>query len=47
MSAFATLKKKEQVMATNSQNIKTENEPDKEDTKPAEQPVSPDQPAAS
>jgi hypothetical protein len=37
MSVFAPFKKKEQSKVPNSQYIKTENEPDKEDTKPSEQ----------
>jgi hypothetical protein len=44
MSVFAPFKKKEQLKVHNSQYIKTENEPDKEDTKPSEQPANPDQP---
>jgi len=41
MSVFATFKKKEQSKVPNSQYIRTENEPDKEDTKPSEQPATP------
>ena len=41
MSVFATFKKKEQPKVLHSQYIKTENEPDKEDTKPSEQPAAP------
>lgn len=41
MSVFATFKNKEQSKVPNSQYIKTENEPDKEDTKPSEQPTTP------
>ena len=44
MSVFATFKKKEQFKVPNSQYIKTENEPNKEDTKPSEQSVNPAQP---
>jgi hypothetical protein len=43
MSVFATFKKKEHFKVPNSQYIKTENEPNKEDTKPSEEPVSPAQ----
>lgn len=41
MSVFATFKNKQQSKVPNSQYIKTENEPDKEDTKPSEQPATP------
>jgi len=47
MSVFATFKKKEHFKVPNSQYIKTENEPDKEDTKPSEQPVNPEQSEAN
>jgi hypothetical protein len=46
MSVFATFKKKEQFKVPNYQDIKAEDEPDKEDTKPSEQSVSPAQPEA-
>jgi hypothetical protein len=46
MSVFAAFKKKEQFKVPNSQYIRTENEQDKEDAKPSDQPVSPDQPDA-
>ena len=46
MSVFAPFKKKEHFKVPNSQFIKTENAPDKEDTKPSEAPVNPDQPEA-
>ncbi len=41
MSVFAPFKNKEQPKVPSSQYIKTENEPDKEDTKPSEQPTTP------
>lgn len=46
MSLFAPSKKQEQIKVPNSQYIKTENQSDDGDTKPAEQPVNPDQPEA-
>lgn len=46
MSVFATFKKKEHSKVPNSQYIKTENEPDKGDTKPSEQPANPAAPEA-
>jgi len=46
MSVFAAFKKKEHFNVPNSQNIKTENEPSKEDTKPSEVPVDSPQPEA-
>jgi len=46
MSVFATFKKKEHSKVPNSQYIMTENEPNKEDTKPSVEPVNPDQPEA-
>jgi len=46
MSLFATLKSKEQSKVPNSQYIKTENEPAKEDTTPETKPVNPTQPEA-
>lgn len=46
MSVFAPFKKKTQFKVPNSQYIKTENEPDKGDTKPEEKPVNPTQPEA-
>lgn len=41
MSVFATFKKKEQPKVPYSQYIKTENELDKEDTKPSEELTTP------
>ncbi len=41
MSVFAPFKKKEQSKVPYLQYIKTENEPDKEDTKLSEQPATP------
>jgi len=41
MSVFAPFKKEEQSKVPNSQYIKTENELNKEDTKPSERPASP------
>ena len=41
MSVFATFKNKQQSKVPNSQYIKTENEPVKEDKKPSEQPATP------
>lgn len=41
MSVFATFKNKEQSKVPNSQYIRTGNEPEKEDTKPSEQPATP------
>ena len=46
MSVFATFKKKEHFKVPNSQYIKTENEPAKEDAKPSEEPVKSAQPEA-
>lgn len=47
MSVFAPFKKKYHPKVLTSQYIKTENEPDKEDTKPLEQPVNPAQAEAN
>ena len=41
MSVFAAFKKKEQFKIPNLHNIKSAEQPDKEDTKPSEQPVTP------
>ena len=46
MSVFAVFKKQEHFKVPNSQYIKTENEPSKEDTKPSEAPVDSPQPEA-
>lgn len=41
MSVFATFKSKKQSQVPNSQYIRTENEPVKEDAKPSEKPATP------
>lgn len=41
MSVFAPFKKEKQSQVPNSQYIRTENEPVKEDAKPSEQPATP------